>query len=93
MHKTRFNHQVMLLHFPFTDRVKDDYLANRLLRDQMRLKRKSAQATAASDKALLSKSSLPQGERFLTRSKANKNAFKCYHQISPFYRYISALPF
>jgi hypothetical protein len=42
--------------------VKDDYLANRILRDEMRLKRKSAKAVAITDNALLSKSSLPAGE-------------------------------
>ncbi len=43
--------------------MKDDYLANRILRDEMRLKRKSAKAAAITDNALLSKSSLPAGER------------------------------
>jgi hypothetical protein len=48
--------------FFLSDRVKDDYLANRILRDEMRLKRKSAKAVAITDNALLSKSSLPAGE-------------------------------
>ncbi len=58
--KWEYNSKVVII-FIFPDRVKDDYLANRILRDKMRAKRKSAQATAASDNALLSKSCLPSG--------------------------------
>ena len=40
------------------DRVKDDYIANRILRDQMRAPRKKAKEQAVKDSALLQKSSL-----------------------------------
>ena len=40
------------------DRVKDDYLANRILRDQFRIKKKERKAIQESDKKLLSKSGL-----------------------------------
>ena len=48
----------MFLNASFLDRVKDDYLANRILRDDMRVKRKVIKARAATDGALLKKSSL-----------------------------------
>ncbi len=44
------------------DRVKDDYLANRILRDDMRAKRKAAKGKAAVDNALLKRASL-EGSR------------------------------
>merc|ERR1719402_1300188 len=40
------------------DRVKDDYLANRILRDQLRAKKKEARAQAEVDNKLLAKASL-----------------------------------
>merc|ERR1712083_226296 len=40
------------------DRVKDDYLANRILRDQFRVKKKERKAIQEADKNLLSKSGL-----------------------------------
>merc|ERR1719516_357526 len=40
------------------DRVKDDYLANRILRDQFRAKKKERKAVQEADKKLLSKSGL-----------------------------------
>jgi len=40
------------------DRVKDDYLANRILRDQFRVKKKERKAVQEADKKLLSKSGL-----------------------------------
>lgn len=40
------------------NRVKDDYMANRILRDEMRAKRKVAKATKAADDALRKKASL-----------------------------------
>lgn len=46
----------------FIDRVKDDYLANRLLRDKMRSERKAAKAKSAIDGALLKRTSL-QGSK------------------------------
>ncbi len=42
----------------FTDRVKDDYLANRILRDDFRVKRKADKAQKEVDDALRQKSSL-----------------------------------
>lgn len=42
----------------FSDRVKDDYLANRILRDKMRETRKAAKAQKATDSELLRKASL-----------------------------------
>lgn len=47
--------------FLFSDRVKDDYLANRILRDGMRATRKAEKFQAEEDSILLSKSSLPLG--------------------------------
>ncbi len=38
--------------------MKDDYLANRILRDEMRAKRKLIKETQATDNALLKKASL-----------------------------------
>ena len=40
------------------DRVKDDYMANRILRDQMRGPRKKAKEQSIKDQALLKKASL-----------------------------------
>jgi coiled-coil domain-containing protein 130 len=51
--KPRINKMIQI-----QDRVKDDYLANRILRDKMRGPRKKAKAQAAKDQVILSKASL-----------------------------------
>ncbi len=53
----------------FPDRVKDDYLANRVLRDGMRAQRRAAKATKIVDDTLREKSSLPSDMHLVAESK------------------------
>jgi len=53
------------------DRVKDDYMANRILRDQMRGPRKKAKEQSIKDQALLKKASLSSSMKLLPETETD----------------------